>query len=111
VLLGILIDSFRFFDRRWLQIIIAVLICAGITETIVLSTDHFIKIPLITLKDANNDAVSIGYGETVEQILLTLFKVWFDGFMVLLLKNEIDKKSIKTVGIVLDSFKIYPERI
>lgn len=107
MLLGILIDAYRFFDRRWLQIIMAALICAGITEAIVTSADHFMKSALIVLKDINNENVPVSYGDVVEPLLLALFKVWFDTFLVLLLKNEIEKTQAKTLSTVLNSFKIY----
>jgi hypothetical protein len=109
VLLGILIDSYRFFDRRWLQIIIAAILCAGITEAIVLSTGHFMTSPITVLKDVNNDPVPISYSDVVKTLLLAIFKVWFDGFLVILLKNEIEKTPIKTASMVLASLKIYPK--
>ncbi|MBI4733508.1 MAG: hypothetical protein HY779_01585 [Rubrobacteridae bacterium] len=109
MLLKIVTDAYRFFDRRWLYIITAALISLGIAESIVMSVYYLFPDPLKVLKNADDAKLSIGYADIIEPFLLLLVKIWFDGFVALLFKYEVEDTAIQIKKALSKSFAVYPK--
>jgi hypothetical protein len=108
VFIRILIDSYRFFDRRWQLIVAAALVSLGLIECIVLAVHYAIPDPAVILKDNDGNAVPIGYDDLLESFLMLMSKIWFDGFIAFLLKFELEGIPVQLKHTVLRSIAIYP---
>jgi hypothetical protein len=108
VLIRIITDAYRYFDRRWLYIITAALISLGIAESMVFAIHHFYPDPIKVLKNVDGNTLRIEYADIVEPILLLLVKVWFDGFISLLFKSNAEGTPINKKQTILRSLSLYP---
>ncbi len=109
LLLRILLDAYKLFDRRWLIILAAAAISLGVAEVMGILLNTYAHLPTMSGTDLDGKPIVMSYGDIVSAAVSGMAIFWFFGFVSSLAKTEIDGQPIKFKDVALHATEHYPK--
>lgn len=104
----IIIDAYKLFDRRWLMIIAAGILSVGVADIVSLVTMTKLHLPTAVVPGLDGKPLNISYNVLIDLLVFFLAGVWFDSFVSLLAKSDMEKLTVKFNEMVYKTTAIYP---
>lgn len=109
MLLRILLDAYKLFDRRWRLILAAVAISVGLSDVVGLVLSTKFHLPTIILPSLSGSPLKLNYSDLIQDGLSTLMNYWFMGFVAFLALAEIENRKIRFLNIAVSATTRYPK--
>lgn len=104
----ILGEAYHFFDRRWVMVLGAALASIGLAEAISLLVRFGVPMPPMRLTMPDGTPIGLNYYDFLEAALFFLASFWFEAFIALLAKSEIEHKDGSFLSNALRASLFYP---
>ncbi len=108
MVLKILRDAYHYFDRRWVTILGGAAIAVGIFYLINYLIITKLHLPVVMLGKLDNEPVKFDYRELAAIFTLTLISFWYEAFIAMLIKSEIESNEVNFRALVFKTVIVYP---
>lgn len=108
MLIKILVDAYKFFDRQWSIMVVAAILSFGLASALNFIIKLNLALPSFSILMTGNKPLELSYNGILELIVFFMVNIWFEGFIALLAHTEIKKYKIEFAKIAFRVTKLYP---
>lgn len=111
MLIKILVDAYKFFDRQWSVITATAILSFGLAGALNFIINLKIALPSLSIPITGNKPLELSYNDIFELVVFFLINIWFEGFIALLAHAEVMKEKTGFTKIAMRLIKLYPKAL